>query len=88
VGKPVGIVLFSWSAERLGVAARLDRVSWRQMIGADCLCGIGFTMSLFVGTLAFGESETLAAAKLGIMMGSGTAPLIGSALLSRKPPGP
>ncbi len=87
VGKPVGIVVFSWLGERLGVVARPDGVSWAKMIGAGLLCGIGFTMSLFVGTLAFGESATLAAAKLGVLVGSALAALLGSAQLVRRPAG-
>jgi len=85
LGKPIGILASSWLSVRLGWAARPDSVSWSQMLGAGFLCGIGFTMSLFVAALAFGGSEVLAAAKLGILLGSVLAAVIGSALLARKP---
>lgn len=82
-GKPVGIVLFSWLAVRVGLAAMPQRVTLAQLQGAGFLCGVGFTMSLFVANLAFGELETLASAKLGILVGSALAALVGSALLAR-----
>src|SRR4029077_216342 len=47
VGKPVGILLFSWLAVRAGVARLPDAVGWRAVAGGGCLAGIGFTMALF-----------------------------------------
>lgn len=71
VGKQVGIFGGIWLAEKLGIAARPNGASWRQIYGAALLCGIGFTMSLFIGALAFPASpELVEAAKVGILAGS------------------
>src|SRR4029077_5850899 len=59
LGKPIGIVLFSWLATRSRIAAMLDGISWRQVVGVGMLGGIGFTMSLFIGNLAFGDGAAL-----------------------------
>jgi len=52
IGKPFGITAFAWTAERLKLAARPAGVNWMQVFAASWVCGIGFTMSLFVATLA------------------------------------
>jgi NhaA family Na+:H+ antiporter len=80
VGKPLGIVLFSWAAVRLGVARLPEGVSWKVLIGAGCLGGIGFTMSLFIAGLAF-EGALRDEAKIGILLGSTLSGLIGSGVL-------
>jgi NhaA family Na+:H+ antiporter len=85
LGKPIGLLGASWLAIRGGIAALPEGVQWRHMAGASCLGGIGFTMSLFVGTLAFGESDLLAAAKLGILAASVVAGSLGYFLLRRGP---
>jgi len=81
LGKPIGILASSWLAVRLGFAAKPDSVSWSQVLGAGFLCGIGFTMSLFVANLAFAGSPTLVSAKLGIFLASVLAAVVGSATL-------
>lgn len=83
LGKPLGLLGAAWLAVRAGIAALPEGVTWRHMLGASCLGGIGFTMSLFVATLAFGESELLAAAKLGILAASVVAGSLGYFLLRR-----
>lgn len=88
VGKPIGILIAAWVAVRLRLAALADSVTWAQILGAGFLCGIGFTMSLFIADLAFGASTALAAAKLGILLASAFAGVIGSALLARRWPLP
>ena len=80
LGKPIGIVLFSWIFVRLGVAALPAGVSWPAMVGAGFLGGIGFTMALFIASLALAD-ELLEAAKIGILSASVAAALIGAALL-------
>ncbi len=72
VGKQVGIVAFCWIAVRLGIAALPDGIGWRKLHGAALLCGIGFTMSLFIAALAFGEGGTSALGmhRLGIVVGT------------------
>lgn len=81
VGKPLGVLLFSWAAVRFGVASLPEGVGWPMMAGAGLLAGIGFTMSLFVGGLAFGEGGMLDQAKLAILAASTVAAALGLALL-------
>jgi Na+:H+ antiporter, NhaA family len=82
VGKVAGITLFSWLAVRSGQAVLPQRVTWRAIVGVGFLGGIGFTMSLFVASLGFGEgSSLLDSAKIGILFGSAVAAVIGSVLL-------
>jgi NhaA family Na+:H+ antiporter len=70
VGKPVGVLLASWIAVKSGIASLPGGGTSRQIIGVALLCGIGFTMSLFVGGLAFAEGDHLTGAKLGILLAS------------------
>jgi NhaA family Na+:H+ antiporter len=70
VGKQLGIFGASWLIVRSGLAALPDGVGWRHVYGVAWLGGIGFTMSLFIGELAYGESEALALAKIGILAAS------------------
>ena len=78
VGKPIGITALAWLAVRSGLAALPDGVGWKQVMGISALCGIGFTMSIFIATLAFpGDPDLLDAAKLGILLGSLVAGVVG-----------
>jgi NhaA family Na+:H+ antiporter len=82
VGKQVGIAGAGWAAVRLGWASLPADASWRQFYGVAILCGIGFTMSLFIGGLAFGEGGHLGdAVKIGVLSGSLLSTLAGFALL-------
>ncbi len=83
VGKPLGVMLFSFLAVRAGAASLPEGVDWRALHGAAWLAGIGFTMSLFVGSLAFGEGAHLTQAKVGILLGSLVAGVVGWRLVSR-----
>src|SRR5262249_31535089 len=65
IGKPVGIVLLSWIAVRAGLAKLPDGVGWKALVGAGCLAGIGFTMALFIASLAL-TGPLLYTAKIGI----------------------
>jgi NhaA family Na+:H+ antiporter len=85
-GKPLGITLASWLAVRSGAASLPAGVSWGHIHGAGWLGGIGFTMSLFVAGLAFTDEAHLTMAKLGILMASLCAGIIGSVLLLRHRP--
>jgi NhaA family Na+:H+ antiporter len=80
LGKPFGIVVFSWLAVLLGFARLPSGVDWKAMLGAGCLAGVGFTMSLFIAGLAL-EGELLAAGKLGTLVGSTISATLGSLLL-------
>ncbi len=89
VGKQVGIFAFSWLAVTTGHCQRPEGASWPQLYGVAALCGVGFTMSLFIGSLAFEHlpnPELLTANRLGILAGSGIAGLLGYALLRLAPP--
>ena len=77
VGKPLGIMLFSVAAVRLGLATLPSRVGWMHVLGAGCLAGIGFTMSLFIANLALGGTGFLETAKVSILVGSLLASILG-----------
>jgi Na+:H+ antiporter, NhaA family len=70
IGKPVGIFGISWLAIKTGLAAKPEGASWAQLLGVGLLGGIGFTMSLFIGTLAFDEVDKAAQLRLGVLAGS------------------
>jgi NhaA family Na+:H+ antiporter len=67
LGKQLGITCFSWLAARLGLASLPPGLSWRQVYGVSWFAGIGFTMSLFITTLAFDDPHLLAIAKVAIL---------------------
>ncbi|MBV8631243.1 MAG: Na+/H+ antiporter NhaA [Silvibacterium sp.] len=83
-GKPLGVFLFAWLSVKLRVAAAPEDVSWRKIFGASWLCGIGFTMSLFIAALSVGEGEMLQIAKIGTLLASVAAGVAGSLVLSAK----
>ena len=82
VGKTVGVFGLTWLAVKTGIAALPQGANWGQVLGVAILCGIGFTMSLFVGSLAFvpGASEYAGMDRMGILTGSLFAALIGYAV--------
>ena len=87
VGKQLGITAAAWIAVRLGWASLPADATWRQFYGVAILCGIGFTMSLFIGALAFGEGSRLGdAVKIGVLAGSLLSALAGYALLATGQP--
>ncbi|WP_439101215.1 Na+/H+ antiporter NhaA [Congregibacter sp.] len=82
VGKTVGISAFAWLGLKLGVARMPEDLVFAHLVGLACLAGIGFTMSLFVNSLAFENAASLQEdAKLGILMGSLTAAILGTSIL-------
>lgn len=92
LGKTVGVFGLTWIAIKLRLAALPTGANWGQVLGVAVLCGIGFTMSLFVGSLAFvpGASDFAGMDRMGILTGSLFAALIGygiTAMASRKSPG-
>ncbi|UCZ87056.1 Na+/H+ antiporter NhaA [Pseudomonas sp. L5B5] len=82
LGKTVGVFGLTWLAVKTGLAALPSGANWGQVFGVAILCGIGFTMSLFVGSLAFvpGSSEYAGMDRMGILTGSLFAALIGYAV--------
>ena len=85
LGKPLGIIAFTWLAVKVKLAQLPARVTWRHLIGAGMLAGIGFTMSLFITALAFADVESQNIAKVGILLASLVAGLAGYAMLFTAP---
>ena len=83
IGKPLGIWLFAWLSTKIGLANAPAESSWGKIFGASWLCGIGFTMSLFVAALAFGEGFFLDMSKIGTLAASLMAGVCGSMFLLR-----
>lgn len=82
LGKQVGVFSFCWLGIKLGLARMPEGVNWLSLYGAAMLCGVGFTMSLFIGSLAFGDmSRTLFDERLGVMIGSSICGICGYLLL-------
>ncbi|PKQ55041.1 Na+/H+ antiporter NhaA [Vibrio cholerae] len=83
LGKPLGIFSFSWAAVKLGVAKLPEGINFKHIFAVSVLCGIGFTMSIFISSLAFGQANEAydTYARLGILMGSTTSALLGYSLL-------
>jgi NhaA family Na+:H+ antiporter len=89
VGKQAGVFLMTWLAVVLGIAKRPAQASWAQVYGASLLAGVGFTMSLFIGSLAFEGPEYASAVRVGVLSGSFVCGLLGYIVLRYGPaPGP
>lgn len=85
-GKQLGIFAAVWIAVKTGFAGRLGGATWLQVYGVSMLCGIGFTMSLFIGALAFPGNELLIEeAKIGVLMGSLLSAVVGYCILRFAP---
>ena len=67
LGKPIGIFLMCWMAVKLRIATLPLSMGWNQLLGVGLIAGIGFTMSIFIATLAFGDEETQVISKVAIM---------------------
>ena len=85
VGKQAGVFGLSWLAIRLRLGAMPDGANWRQLYGVAVLTGIGFTMSLFIGGLAFPDGNAMVETKLGVIVGSVISAMLGWALLASAP---
>ncbi len=88
IGKPVGITLFSWIATKLGLGEMPTGANWAKLFAAACLGGIGFTMSIFVDTLSFGDNspeimmQLRNAGKIAILLASVSAGILGSIMVN------
>jgi Na+:H+ antiporter, NhaA family len=84
IGKPLGIWLFAWLSVRARLSTLPLELSWGTIFGASWLCGIGFTMSLFIANLAFGDGTLLDLSKIGTLVGSLAAGICGCVFLIRR----
>src|SRR5690606_15660892 len=82
-GKPIGVFAGAWIASALKIADKPSSYSWRQLLGAGAIQGIGFTMSIFIASLAF-TAEDFPAAKIAIFIASFVAAVLGTMILWRK----
>lgn len=86
VGKFLGVVGFCWLATKFGIATLPEEINWSQIAGVGCLAGVGFTMSLFVTTLAFNDAASVDSAKLGIFAASIISGVVGYFILKMASP--
>ena len=85
VGKQIGIFGFCWVAVKTGLCRLPEEITWRHMHGLSLLAGVGFTMSLFIGTLAFADTQSASAVRLGVLSGSILAAVCGYLVLRLAP---
>jgi NhaA family Na+:H+ antiporter len=85
IGKQLGVMAVALAGAALGLFRLPERVNWAQMYGASVLTGIGFTMSLFIGTLAFAGPEAAAPLRLGVLTGSIVSAALGYVVLRLAP---
>ncbi|MFF7395007.1 Na+/H+ antiporter NhaA [Achromobacter sp. NPDC008082] len=88
LGKQLGVFGFAWLAIKAGVASLPRHATFTQLYGIALLCGIGFTMSLFIGALAFTDAASVDATKIGVLAGSLASAVIGFLLLRLKSAAP
>ncbi len=87
IGKQIGVFSFTWAAVKLGVAKPPAGASWLQVYGVAVMCGVGFTMSLFIGSLAYeGDAAAADAVRLGVLAGSLASIALASIILLIAPP--
>ena len=87
IGKQVGIFAFSFIAVKLKLASLPDGINWKNLYGAGILAGIGFTMSLFIASLAFTDQPSLLdLSKIGILSGSLLSGIVGFIFLKTSSP--
>ncbi|WP_083704312.1 Na+/H+ antiporter NhaA [Pontibacter indicus] len=83
VGKPIGIVFFSWLSVKLGISSLPTGTKWLQFVGLGLLAGIGFTMSIFIALLSFSDPDFQTQAKFAILVASVIAGISGYLFLGR-----
>ena len=85
IGKPLGIMIACIAVVKSGIGSLPEQVNWRHMLGVSALAGIGFTMSLFIGTLAFKDPALADAVRLGVITGSLISAALGAIILLSSP---
>ncbi len=91
VGKPLGVLLFAFTAVKLKISNLAEDINWKHIAGAGVLGGIGFTMSIFITLLAFTDGETVVSSKIAVLLASCIAGIVGFIYLKmvmRKSEGP
>lgn len=88
IGKQIGIFGICWIVVKLGMAKLPSGATWTHLYGVTLLCGIGFTMSLFIGTLAFENQDVtyITSVKIGVLIGSILSAVMGAIILARAKP--
>jgi NhaA family Na+:H+ antiporter len=86
LGKQIGVFIATWIGVKSGVARLPENVTWRHVYGVACLTGVGFTMSLFIGSLAFEAADEMNSVRLGVVLGSILSGLFGYVLLKSAVP--
>ena len=86
LGKPIGITFFSWLAIKLKIASLPQGITWKHIIGVGFLGGIGFTMSIFISSLAFKTPNYISNAKIGVITASIISGIIGIIILKTLEP--
>ncbi|WP_281015964.1 MULTISPECIES: Na+/H+ antiporter NhaA [unclassified Minwuia] len=86
IGKQVGVFSFIWVLVKTGVGGLPQGVNWLHIYGVACLTGIGFTMSLFIGSLAFDDAAQMDAVRLGVLLGSVSSAILGIIVLRLQAP--
>ena len=86
LGKQIGVFIATWIGVKSGVARLPENVTWRHVYGVACLTGVGFTMSLFIGSLAFEAADEMNSVRLGVVLGSILSGLFGYVLLKSAAP--
>jgi NhaA family Na+:H+ antiporter len=81
IGKQIGVFGFIWLGTKLKLCEKPDSLKWLHIYGLSILTGIGFTMSLFIGTLAYNDPELLSQVRLSILVASGMAVILGYMVL-------
>ncbi len=81
LGKQLGVFGFTWLMIKLGLAELPDRATWLTLYGVSILCGVGFTMSLFIGGLAFTDPAYMNQVRLGVLVGSFVSAIVGYFIL-------
>ncbi|CAM3583633.1 Na(+)/H(+) antiporter NhaA [Vibrio aerogenes CECT 7868] len=88
LGKPIGVFCFSWLAVKLKIAKLPADVDMKEIFGVAMLCGLGFTMSIFISSLAFGDANAQydTYARIGVLIGSSLSAIVGYIVLSKTLP--
>ncbi|WP_442902549.1 Na+/H+ antiporter NhaA [Frigidibacter sp. MR17.24] len=87
LGKQIGVFGVTWLMVKMGLARIPAGANWMQVWGVACLAGIGFTMSLFIGSLSFSDAALMNEVRLGVLLGSFLSAVVGYVLLRTAPPG-